>query len=226
MGVQLEDINKQTMYAAHRWEQDIIIKPEHIYRFKDQKIFKNSDLNRAVLEHCRWVLRTQMNSNCHELYLDFDNGITEPVKYGETLILVSMIHPYSKLKVCYGDHKNVISDSEFIELELLARKNSLITIHNHPGGGGLSWADIKLFVYYDSVQTQMVVTNHGRLFWMTKLLNFDRHKTMSVIDEIEQKYPATGIEPGSNAEALLQQKRRSVIEPNLYKMGIVYRTIG
>lgn len=49
----------------------------------------------------------------------------------------------------------------------------------------------------------MVVTNHGRLFWMTKLLNFDRRKIMSAVDEIEQKYPATGIVPGSNEEALL-----------------------
>lgn len=226
-GIQLEDINKSAIYAQHRLEQDYIIKQEHIDRIKYLNIFSNVELNRAVTYYCKWVLNRQMKSTCLEPYLDFDNGVTEPLRYGELVALISTEKPYSNLRVCYGDYNSVTADSHFNELMKLARKNVLVTIHNHPYGGGLSWVDIKQFINSEQTLAQIVVTNHGRVFWMIKMIDFDMAKAQAEINRIEKLHPARkGVILGSKEDIQLQKIRRAVIEPNLCKLAIVYKTIG
>lgn len=227
MSIQLEDINKPAINAAHVSERGIIIKQEHINRIKCPNISRDAKLNNALTYYCKWILNRQMTSECLELYMDFDNDITEPVRYGELVVLVSTVAPYSNLRVCYGDYNSITTDSRFNELLKLAKKNVLITIHNHPGGGGLSWIDIKQFINCDSVVSQVVVTNHGRLFWMTKMLDFNKDEVQAEISRIEKMHPASkGVILGSNEDIQLQRIRRAVIEPKLHEFGIIYRTIG
>lgn len=227
MNVQLQDINKPAINAAHVREKDRIIKSEHIKRVGCLNIFGDNNINKAIQWHCRWVLNAQATSKNFETYLDFDNGIIESLRYAEVAILVSTYPPYSRLVTCYGDYKHVEISNKAIEMFSIVKDNRLVTIHNHPGGGGLSWSDILQFIRYDQVISQIVVTNHGRVFQMTKQLYYDKNKMLKEIDKLEQKHnPGHPVKKYSPEYYKIARLKTLELEGKLFELGILYTTVG
>ena len=227
MNIQLEDINKPAINAAHVGERDKIIKPEYIENVKYLSVFSDVNLNKKIQWHCKQVLNCQMRSNDLEPYLDFDTGVTGPIRYGEIVILVSTHTPYSRLRACYGDFSSVTFDEKFKELLAISRENMTFTIHNHPYGGGLSWVDICTLLNQPALAQQIVVTNHGRIFQMTKTQKFSSIKAFAEVKDIERQYPmGVNVKSCSKQYYQIQKNRTMAIEPKLHDLGLCYLTVG
>lgn len=229
MSYQIQDVNKAAIDAAHKSEKDIIISDKSIQRVGCLDLFNDKKLNEAIQKHCKWLLKRQMDNNSVEGYLDFDTGTvqTRPLRYAEIVMLMSTVKPYSNLRVCYGDHCHVEFDAKLKELLALSKENKLITIHNHPFGGGLSWVDICTFIKSDSVISSIVVTNHGRVFQLTKMTWFNQDAAVRTLDSIETSNPMSKSVQSYSVEYFrIQQKRTATIENMLYSLGLVYLTIG
>lgn len=230
MSIYLQKINRDAINASHAVERDLVISKESVQRIKKLQSFDDDRLNLAVQNACKKLLIASMNRTDYEDYLGFN--LNEPsykrqyMRYGEILIIVSTVYPYSTYVTCYGDMKHVKHSAQYIELMQLCHKNQLIQIHNHPYGGGLQWADINSLLINDAIIQSVVVTNHGRVFQLTKTEWFDKHRALTECRNISNKYR---IDPQvvmySQEYYKIQRCRVKYLEQMLYNLGLRYLTV-
>ncbi len=73
---------------------------------------------------------------------------------------------------------------------------NLTLCHNHPGSSYFSMNDISLFMNYASIKTMTIVTNQGKVWYVTKKESFDFSAARSVMSDALTKYP------GNNGKAV------------------------
>ena len=62
-----------------------------------------------------------------------------------------------------------------------SKKRSLVVAHNHPGLSGFSLNDLLFFLRTDSVGTLTIVTNQGKVMYMTKSPKFELNEALKKI---------------------------------------------
>lgn len=88
-----------------------------------------------------------------------------------------------------GDRHSVdiYSDANTYHNLVSKSENSLILCHNHPGLTGFSMNDIGVFMRHSSVKTMTIVTNLGKVSYISKTKHFDYKKTVRLMrDCLEQ----------------------------------------
>ncbi|RXK19086.1 minor capsid protein [Macrococcus sp. DPC7161] len=115
------------------------------------------------------------------------------------------------LRTAYGNQTEVkITGNDSILLDN-ANKNSVIMLHNHPGGSSFSLTDLKTLFTTKSIKTLTIVTNQGSVKYITKTEKFDLNETLKIISELLKDVPVEDI-------------NRSVIEivlKRLYTLGMI-----
>ncbi|WP_233554932.1 hypothetical protein [Atopobacter sp. AH10] len=114
--------------------------------------------------------------------------------------------------VVYGDQVSVDINKSVQARYLInsATDRSLTILHNHPGGSSFSKNDINMFFSTSSVKTLTIVTNQGRVMYLTKKSMYDIHKAIHITKDHKEKYG--NIE--NDIERLIK---------NLYHAGISYK---
>lgn len=89
----------------------------------------------------------------------------------------------------YGDHNTVDPNkSHNVRLRLLlSPKRSLTVLHNHPGGSSFSLNDLNMFMETPSVKTMTIVTNQGKVMYLTKMDKFNKEKAVDLASEVKIK---------------------------------------
>lgn len=74
----------------------------------------------------------------------------------------------------YGDQDNVsfVPGEKATELLLDSKPNSIVMLHNHPGQSGFSLNDLAVFTINNSIKTMTIVTNKGRIKFISKTERF------------------------------------------------------
>lgn len=229
MSVYLQKINKDAINASHASERDLVISNNSIQRVRKIQTFYDDKLNLAIQNACKKLLHTQMVRTDYVDYLGFDIGESDCsrqyMRYGEVLIIVSTVHPYSTYVTCYGDMRHVKHSDKYIEMMQLCHRNQLVQIHNHPYGGGLQWADIGSLMINDAIIQSVVVTNHGRVFQLTKTEWFDKTRALKVYNNISNRYRIDQrITMYSPEFYAVQRSRVRYLEQMLYNLGLRYIT--
>nr|DAF27063.1 MAG TPA: minor capsid protein [Caudoviricetes sp.] len=82
-----------------------------------------------------------------------------------------------------GGHNMVDPNSNDIARFILnsSKKRSLVVAHNHPGLSGFSLNDLLFFLRTDSVGTLTIVTNQGKVMYMTKSPKFELNEALKKI---------------------------------------------
>lgn len=80
-----------------------------------------------------------------------------------------------KLDFVKGDQVSVDVEADAASYHWLQSKSpkSLMLCHNHPGQSYFSMNDISVFMYYPQIKSLSIVTNHGKVWHITKLDRFD-----------------------------------------------------
>ena len=82
-----------------------------------------------------------------------------------------------------GGHNMVDPNSNDIARFILnsSKKKSLVVAHNHPGLSGFSLNDLLFFLRTESVKTLTIVTNQGKVMYMTKSPKFELNTALKRI---------------------------------------------
>ncbi|MDQ7198846.1 hypothetical protein RCF42_12815, partial [Staphylococcus aureus] len=74
----------------------------------------------------------------------------------------------------YGDQDNVsfVPGEKATELLLDSKPNSIVMLHNHPGQSGFSLNDLAVFTINNYIKTMTIVTNKGRIKFISKTERF------------------------------------------------------
>lgn len=80
-----------------------------------------------------------------------------------------------KLDFVKGDQVSVDVEADAASYHWLQSKSpkSLMLCHNHPGQSYFSMNDISVFMYYPQIKSLSIVTNQGKVWYITKLDRFD-----------------------------------------------------
>ena len=65
---------------------------------------------------------------------------------------------------------------------------SITMSHNHPGLSYFSYDDIGKFIQYPSIRTLAIVTNQGKVWYLTKKESFDDLRAFELYNDIGRKY--------------------------------------
>ncbi|MBF6626208.1 hypothetical protein IU402_06420 [Aerococcaceae bacterium zg-BR9] len=89
----------------------------------------------------------------------------------------------------YGEVDHVdVKKSDIARFVLNSSKRRTFTaIHNHPGGSGFSLNDLNFFMSTPSVKTLTIVTNQGKVMYMTKTKVFDERVASTAARGIDLK---------------------------------------
>lgn len=60
--------------------------------------------------------------------------------------------------------------------------------HNHPGLTSFSANDINVFFIYKSIKIMSIVTNQGKVKYISKLDNFSISKAREIMSDLRKKY--------------------------------------
>lgn len=96
--------------------------------------------------------------------------------------------------VVYGSRSEVDpNDSDTARFIIASSKERLLTvIHNHPGSSGFSMNDFNFFIRTPSVKTLTIVSNRGKVMYLTKTEDFDLQQISHVVMSTEgRKYIAS-----------------------------------
>lgn len=132
--------------------------------------------------------------------------------YGEYGMLLCIVNRCQILWEKQGDNNNVHTDQQYSKLVQSSVNNQLVFVHNHPGGGGLSWKDLKNLIQTDQIQAAVVITNHGRTFIMGKTSRFNSYNALNKYYELTRN------------RQISDQDRVSEFLKQLYSMGLEYMT--
>ncbi|MCO4095717.1 minor capsid protein [Macrococcoides canis] len=115
------------------------------------------------------------------------------------------------LRIAYGNQTEVrITGDDSILLDN-AKINSVIMLHNHPGGSSFSLTDLKTLFTTNSIKTLTIVTNQGNVKFITKTDDFDIVEALKVTSEVLKDVPIEDIN-SSIIEMLLKR---------LYTLGMI-----
>ena len=82
---------------------------------------------------------------------------------------------------------NVYADSDAYHRLVTETKHSLVICHNHPGLTDFSANDIGIFMRHNSIKTMTIVSNLGKVSYISKAKDFDYRKaTLLMRDSLEQ----------------------------------------
>ncbi|RLK63133.1 head morphogenesis protein [Atopobacter sp. AH10] len=108
--------------------------------------------------------------------------------------------------VVYGDQVSV-DINKSVQARYLINSSpdrSLTILHNHPGGSSFSANDVQTFMSHDSVKTLTIVTNQGKVMYLTKTDRFDKNSARDLsrdvsLDKDMDKYLVSVIKAMYNA---------------------------
>ncbi|EYK64054.1 TPA: hypothetical protein ACK0TX_002076 [Staphylococcus aureus] len=80
----------------------------------------------------------------------------------------------AKVTKVYGDQNSVsfVPGEKATELLFDSKPNSIVMLHNHPGQSGFSLNDLAVFTINNSIKTMTIVTNKGRIKFISKTEHF------------------------------------------------------
>ncbi|MCG9803134.1 hypothetical protein [Staphylococcus argenteus] len=79
-----------------------------------------------------------------------------------------------KVTKVYGNQDSVsfVPGEKATELLFNSKPNSIVMLHNHPGQSGFSLNDLAVFTINNSIKTMTIVTNKGRIKFISKTEHF------------------------------------------------------
>lgn len=91
--------------------------------------------------------------------------------------------------IVYGTENGITlkTDRSAHALICTAPKNSLLFFHNHPRNSCFSEVDLESFLTSDAIMMMSVVCNSGRLYYLLKLKDFDKHAALTYYDTIYER---------------------------------------
>ena len=99
--------------------------------------------------------------------------------------------------------------SDAVYLFNVSPERSLTVLHNHPGGSSFSTNDVYFFLRTNSVKTLSIVTNQGKVMYITKTSNYSYDRGLKAVSNIK----STG-DINKDLEKVLEE---------LYNVGIRYK---
>ncbi|HFI0448589.1 TPA: minor capsid protein [Streptococcus suis] len=84
----------------------------------------------------------------------------------------------------FGVEINSHADAKFILNS--SKQRTLTVLHNHPGGSTFSLNDLNFFMQTDSVKTLTIVSNTGRVMYITKTDKFNFLKAVKLASEVDK----------------------------------------
>jgi phage head morphogenesis protein, SPP1 gp7 family len=89
----------------------------------------------------------------------------------------------------YGDRITVEPDKSSAVRYLLnsSADRTLTVLHNHPGQSSFSANDLSFFMTNQSVKTLTIVTNQGKVMYLTKVSGYDYVKARNLAKTVELK---------------------------------------
>lgn len=133
---------------------------------------------RLVLEKSK-----ELNDN-NEVAITFEmpNGLTTDGKYEDD------IFEQLTYGVAYGDENSVVLESDTLTNHILISADSVavIVLHNHPTPQTLSFEDLAVFFSYASIKMMIVVSNQGKIHYITKKANYEYSKAYALMEKYSE----------------------------------------
>jgi len=107
------------------------------------------------------------------------------------------------------DFFNLKNMPDAVYLFNVSPERSLTVLHNHPGGSSFSTNDVYFFLRTNSVKTLSIVTNQGKVMYITKTSNYSYDRGLKAVSNIK----STG-DINKDLEKILEE---------LYNVGIRYK---
>lgn len=78
--------------------------------------------------------------------------------------------------IAFGNEHSVdiCSDTRSFHILLSARRTTVIMLHNHPSTKTFSLEDLRFLLTYDSIRMMIVISNQGKIHYISKEEDFDR----------------------------------------------------
>lgn len=167
------------------FDKDVIIRNIHLEIIKDSHIYKQQWINNEMRQACVDVLDEQRNrTDQFEAVINNEN-VYMIGKYCEVLSVYKIGDYANSHMTFYGSDVSVQPDVKQLTIMRSCNDNQLIKVHNHPSGGGPQIQDFRQFSKMNSVATQIVVTNHGKIFIISKTEKFRSDDTYKEIVRIQ-----------------------------------------
>ena len=95
-----------------------------------------------------------------------------------------------RLEFVKGDETSIDIEADSNSYHWLRNKptRSVMLCHNHPGQSYYSNQDIGIFMSFDSIGTMSIVTNQGKVWYITKTSNFSIKAALTQMQELRRKY--------------------------------------
>lgn len=90
--------------------------------------------------------------------------------------------------VAYGDENSVVLESDTLTNHILisAESVAVIVLHNHPTPQTLSFDDLSVFFSYASIKMMIVVSNQGKIHYITKKANYEYSKAYALMEKYSE----------------------------------------
>lgn len=203
-------------YSDHKDDEDVpFISIGNIYKipYVEYPMFNNIE-NQSILSAAKEALLIARNEN---------GGKEVAITYD-----LSSDPQFPDYCVVFGDAKSVkiMDDPKTVALIEKAQNLTIINIHNHPRGTGISFQDLAIFLAKDNIRLMCIVSNEGDI---ASLLRCEKIPAIEILQSTLLKIVpdlAARNKPGLSIDDLIKndEKRQLLREllPQLKKYGIIY----
>lgn len=103
---------------------------------------------------------------------------------------------------------DILSNPEVAHALRSSELRSITLSHNHPGLSYFSYDDLGVFVQYPSIRTIMLVTNQGKVAYLTKTEKYEDVKMVELYNNIGKRF--NGKKESETVEAFLAEAYNSI----------------
>lgn len=179
----------------------------------DIDIFIEPEINKAITDGCKEVLRRSMDRN-------------NTFRYGEQGLLISTLDADSRGRKLphihmnfQGEYHQIVTDSKYSEIVAERPVKDLIFIHNHPNNSSFSAADLKSLARGNSLLAAVAIGNRHNLFIVINTTK--KSKVVDYINNYMSEFQKrNGVVINKNKRKLIENRAARIIldKPEEFKL--------